>query len=125
MFFDYWGVGRGDLAVDYFDWLRRVAINDDRLFGEFIGAADWPAFDSVLDPKTRTLVRLAAMIAVGAAGPSFGAQVDTAVSAGATAAEIVDVLISVVPIVGYPRVVAAAPELALALGHDVNEDLED
>jgi 4-carboxymuconolactone decarboxylase len=79
----------------------------------------------VLDPKTRTLVRLAAMIAVGAAGPSFGAQVDTAVSSGATAAEIVDVLISVVPIVGYPSVVAAAPELALALGHDVNEDLED
>ena len=102
--------------MDYIDWLRRVAINDDRLFGEIIGPADWPAFDSVLDPKTRTLVRLGALIAVRAAGPSFGAQVDTAVSAGATAAEIVDVLISVVPIVGYPSVVAAAPELALAWG---------
>ena len=77
----------GSLAVDYIEWLRRVAINDERLFGEFVGAADCPVVDPVLDPKTRTLVRLAALTAVGGAGPSFGAQVDDAVNAGATAAE--------------------------------------
>ena len=33
-------------------------------------------------------------------------------------------LIGVIPVVGLPRVVAAAPNLALALGHDV-EDAED
>ena len=43
---------------------------------------------------------------------------DVAVSAGATTAEIVDVLIGVIPIVGLPCAVAAAPKLALALGFD-------
>jgi hypothetical protein len=68
-----------------------------------------------LDPRDLALVRLAALVAVGGAVPSFGAQADAAVSAGATAAEIVDVLVGVVPIVGLPRVVAAAPNLAMAL----------
>jgi len=46
------------------------------------------------------------------------------VNAGATAAEIVDVLIGVIPIVGLPRAVAAAPKLALALGYDTDDALE-
>jgi hypothetical protein len=46
------------------------------------------------------------------------------VNAGAAAAEIVDVLIGVIPVVGLPRVVAAAPKLALALGYDLDEALE-
>jgi 4-carboxymuconolactone decarboxylase len=46
------------------------------------------------------------------------------VSAGATAAEIVDVLVGVVPIVGLPCAVAEAPKLALALGQDVDDVLE-
>jgi hypothetical protein len=50
--------------------------------------------------------------------PSHGAQPDAAVNAGATAAEIVDVLIGVVPIVCLPYVAAAAPKLAMALGYD-------
>ena len=44
-------------------------------------------------------------------------------SAGATAPEIVDVLVGVIPVVGLPAVVAAAPRLALALGYDVEEGL--
>ena len=58
----------------------------------------------------------AALVAVGGAVPSYGAQADAALSAGATAAEIVDVLVGVVPIVGLPCAVAAAPKLALAHG---------
>jgi 4-carboxymuconolactone decarboxylase len=77
-----------------------------------------------LNPKTLALVRLAALVAVGGAGPSYGEQADAAVSAGATAAEIVDVLVGVVPVVGMPSVVAAAPKLALALGYDIDEALE-
>jgi hypothetical protein len=46
------------------------------------------------------------------------------VSAGATAAEIVDVLVGVVPIVGLPCAVSAAPRLALALGYDIDDALE-
>ena len=33
-------------------------------------------------------------------------------------------LIGIVPVVGLPRVVAAAPKLALALGYDIDEALE-
>ena len=76
-----------------------------------IGAAS-----AMLDPKTLALVRIAALVAVGGAVPSYGAEADAAVSAGATAAEIVDVLLGIVSVVGLPSVVAAAPTLAMALG---------
>ena len=77
-----------------------------------------------LDARTLALVRLDALVAVGGAVASYGAQADAAVDAGATAAEIVDVLVGVVPIVGLPRVVAAAPKLAMALGYDIDKALE-
>jgi alkylhydroperoxidase/carboxymuconolactone decarboxylase family protein YurZ len=108
--------------LDYTELLRSLAINDAR-FGES-GNCGGGVGSEELDPKTLALVRLAALVAVGGAGPSFGAQTDAAVSAGATAAEIVDVLVGVVPVVGLPRVVAAAPKLALALGYDTDDILE-
>jgi len=109
------------LALDYMERLRRLAINDAR-FVEVCGAEVDPRGE--LDSKTLELVRLAALIAVGGAVPSYGAQADAAVSAGATAAEIVDVLVGVVPIVGLPCAVSAAPRLALALGYDIDDALE-
>ena len=109
--------------MDYTERLRLLAINDTRSVEDGTCAA---LVDSdELDPKSLALVRLAALVAVGGAVASYGAQADAAVGAGATAAEIVDVLVGVVPIVGLPRVVAAAPKLALALGHDINDVLED
>jgi alkylhydroperoxidase/carboxymuconolactone decarboxylase family protein YurZ len=77
-----------------------------------------------LDPRTLALVRLGALVAVGGAVPSFGAQADAAVNSGATVEEIVAVLLGVVPIVGLPRVVAAAPRLAMALGYDTDDAAE-
>jgi 4-carboxymuconolactone decarboxylase len=106
--------------VDYTDRLRCLAINDARFVDE---AGEPDAEGRVLDAKSLALVRLAALVAVGAAEPSFGAQADAAVSAGATAPEIVDVLVGVIPVVGLPAVVAAAPRLALALGYDVEDGL--
>ena len=108
--------------MDYTELLRSLAINDARFAECGIGGAEVGSGE--LDPKTLALVRLGALVAVGGAVPSFGAQADAAVSAGATAAEIVDVLIGVVPVVGLPRVVAAAPKLAMALGYDTDDDLE-
>jgi 4-carboxymuconolactone decarboxylase len=106
--------------VDYRERLRCLTINDAR-FAEGAGR-DLESQD--LNPKTLALVRLAALIAVGGAVPSYGAQADAAVGAGATAAEIVDVLVGVVPVVGLPSVVAAAPKLAMALGYDIEEALD-
>ena len=108
--------------MDYTERLRCLAINDARLTEDWVGTARVESEE--LDPKTLALVRLGALVAVGGAVPSFGAHADAALNAGATAAEIVEVLIGVIPIVGLPRVVAAAPQLAMALGYDVDDALE-
>lgn len=102
--------------------LRRLSINDEQ-FAEACARADEEPAE--LDPKTMALVRLAGLIAVGGANASYGVQSDAAVGAGATAAEMVDVLVGVVPVVGLPRAVAAAPRLAMALGYDIEAALED
>ena len=108
--------------MDYTDRLRSLGLNDAR-FAE--GCVESVHVESLqLDLKTLELVRLAALVAVGGAVPSYGAQADSAVSAGASAAEIVDVLVGVIPVVGLPCVVAAAPKVALALGYDLDEALE-
>jgi alkylhydroperoxidase/carboxymuconolactone decarboxylase family protein YurZ len=108
--------------LDHAERLRCLAINDARLAN---GSVDGPGVEpAALEPRTLALVRLAALVAVGGAVPSYGAQTDAAVSAGATVAEIVDVLFGIVPIVGLPRVVAAAPKLAMALGYDTDDALE-
>jgi 4-carboxymuconolactone decarboxylase len=113
---------KGGLALDYTEQLRRLAINDANFARDCGGGASAGSGD--LDARTLALVRLAALVAVGGAVSSYGAQADAAVDAGATAAEIVDVLVGVVPIVGLPRVVAAAPKVATALGYDIDKALE-
>ncbi|MCS5718397.1 carboxymuconolactone decarboxylase family protein [Herbiconiux sp. CPCC 205763] len=106
------------MTTDYTERLRRLAINEAGAVDGNPGASFQAA---TLDPKTLALVRLAALVAVGAAEPSFGEQADAAVSAGASADELVDVLVGISAVVGTPRVVAAAPELALALGYDLDD----
>ena len=108
--------------MDYRDRLRSLGFNDARFVEGPVAPVEVESL--VLDPKTLELVRLAALVAVGGAVPSYGAQTDSAVSAGATSAEIVDVLVGVIPVVGLPCVVAAAPKLALALGYDLDDVLE-
>ena len=110
-------------SVDYTDLLRRLSLHDEQLVAEvFCGPGPRSARpDPILDPRTQALVRLAALVAVGGAVPSYGAHADAAIDAGASAAEIVEVLVAVIPVVGLPCVEAAAPKLALALGHDVDE----
>ena len=102
--------------MDYTDRLRRLALNDARWLKNWL--PERHSSPGELDPKTLALVRLAALVAVGGAPPSYGSQADDAVGAGATAAEIVDVLAAVAPIVGLPCIVAAAPNLAIALGYN-------
>ena len=111
--------GRG---VDYTDRLRRLAINDPRFVNEAFGGRGTASQE--LDPKTLALVRIAALVAVGGPVPSYGALADAALDAGATAAQIVDVLVGVARVVGQPRVVAAAPQLGMALGYEINAALE-
>jgi alkylhydroperoxidase/carboxymuconolactone decarboxylase family protein YurZ len=111
-----------DVDVDYTDRLRRLALNDTALGDALAGGTGCER--AQLDAKTLALIRVAALVAVGGAVPSYAAHADAAVNAGASAAEIVEVLVGVVPVVGLPRVVAAAPSLAMALGYDTDDALE-
>ena len=108
------------MSLDYKDRLRRLAVNDSR-FAETL--TDQAGTEHDLDPKTLALVRIAGLVATHGPVPSFGEQADAAWAAGATGNEIVDVLLGLVPVLGLPGVVAAAPKLALALGFDVEEPL--
>ena len=69
-----------------------------------------------LDERTFALVKIAALIAIDAPPASFAWQVANAVDVGVSPEDIVGVLRAVAPQVGGPRVVAAAPEIMLALG---------
>jgi alkylhydroperoxidase/carboxymuconolactone decarboxylase family protein YurZ len=109
---------------DYRDTLRRLALSDER----FIQTELQMGLDTVdvsqLDAKTHALVRLAAALAVDAAPSSYQSAVEPALAAGASIDEVVGTLIAVAPTVGLARVVSAAPELALALGYDLDAALE-
>ena len=105
-------------GADYTERLRRLALHDPGLVEELLGSRSAP---SELDARTMSLVRLAALVAVGGSVPSYGAHADAAVDAGASVAEIVAVLDGLVPVVGLPRVVAAAPSLAMALGYEADD----
>jgi 4-carboxymuconolactone decarboxylase len=107
--------------------LRKLAIRDDALLNRVLGEEEAQAGSSAasLDPKTRALVCIAALIAMDAGVPCYLCAVEAARSAGASDEEIVGCLLAVLPILGEPRVVCAAPKLGLALGYDVSAALED
>lgn len=109
---------------DYKEHLRRLAVHDDGLVNEIL--VDGSSFAaSVLDERTAALARVAAIVAVDAAPPSYQQAVTFALTAGASRAEIVATLEAVTPVTGAARVVASAPKLALALGYDVEAALEE
>lgn len=77
-----------------------------------------------LDPRTFALVKIAAMIALDAPPASYAREINAAVQDLVTPEDILGVLRAVAPQVGGPRVVAAAPELMLALGLPLPESTD-
>jgi 4-carboxymuconolactone decarboxylase len=106
--------------VDPLDELRRLALSDP----ETTEALEAGFAPTALDPGTVALARLAALIAVGGAGPSYGLEVTAAIGAGATVEDLVELVQVIVPVVGLPKAVSAAPRLAAALGYEFEETLE-
>jgi 4-carboxymuconolactone decarboxylase len=104
--------------------LRRLAIHDDAYIGSVLAHGLRDTAPSGLDAKTQAMVRVGALAAVGAATTAYMCAIEAALEAGATEQEIVGVLTALLPTLGPDRVAAAAPGLALALGHDLDEDLE-
>jgi alkylhydroperoxidase/carboxymuconolactone decarboxylase family protein YurZ len=118
------GVPEVDVNVDEAtgEALLALALGDTTLLGEADDMREQLRAESHLDPKTFALVKIASLVALDAAPASYLWQVRGAVRAGATAQEILGVLTAVAPQTGMPRVVAAAPEIMVALGLELPED---
>jgi alkylhydroperoxidase/carboxymuconolactone decarboxylase family protein YurZ len=106
------------------DRLRRLSIHDAHTVDHLLGAGPADADDQALDPHVAALVRLGVLIAVDGPAPAFEWATASALAAGATAEELVGVLVAAGPLVGSAHVVSVAPRLARALGYDIDEDLE-
>ena len=104
--------------------LRSLALNGEADLSSILGARLDSGELEGLDAKTGALVRLGAVVVVGSPPATYQWATQLALDAGATDEEIVGTLVAVTPISGLTRAVAAAPELAVALGHDVDEALE-
>ena len=83
-----------------------------------------PAGPCCLDQRTRALVRLGALIALGAGPGTYRRTVEAARAAGASDDDVIDALLSIAPTVGMARIVAATAAVTLALGYDIDTDLE-
>ena len=91
-------------------------------------STDTPVLDTIVDittasiehnsvsPRDFMLARLAALIAVDAPPASYLANAPAAQQAGLTSQDVEGVMIAIAPVVGTPRVVAAAGHILRALG---------
>ena len=110
--------------------LRRLALHDEAFIESVLAVnlnTSLPDDDEALrlSPKTHALVRLAALLALGAAPVSYQWNVGAALDAGATPDEILGTMIAVAPISGIARVVQATPDVALQLGYDLDAAFEE
>src|SRR4051812_19066127 len=71
---------------------------------------------SHLDERTIELVRLAALVALGAPEESFKAHVERARTIGVPPEEVWGAVLSVATLVGVPRLIGAVPAIREALG---------
>lgn len=107
---------KANVADETRDALVGLATSDPQLLLEGLELrADWQE-RSGLDPRTFSLVKIAALVALDAPPSSYLWQVSNALDSGCTPDELLGVLRAIAPQVGGPRIVAAAPELMIALG---------
>lgn len=104
------------------DALLGLAMGDVDILREAVDIREAEQQSSGLDPVTFGLVKVAALIAIDSPPASYLWQVANALDAGATPAEILGVLRAVAPQVGGPKIIAAAPEIMVALGLSLPTD---
>ena len=101
--------------------LTGLSAGDLDVIGEGLRLREQWQEESGLDPRSFSLVKIAALVALDAPPASYLWQVANALDSGATPQEILGVLRAIAPQVGGPRVVAAAPEIMVALGLSLPE----
>jgi len=78
-----------------------------------------------LDERTLILTRIAALAAMDAPAISYAAHIGPALQSGLTSEQLQDVLVAIAPVVGTARVMAAAGNIAEALGIAIAVTEED
>jgi 4-carboxymuconolactone decarboxylase len=112
-------------TVRFQEILRRLAIIDEGFVGDQAGLRLGLGASRLLDPKTAALARVGALAAIGAPGVCLEWSTTAALAAGATENEITGVLLAIAPVAGLGRLTGAVPDVAAALGYDVEAALVD
>jgi alkylhydroperoxidase/carboxymuconolactone decarboxylase family protein YurZ len=112
------------VGADTHQTLSGVATGDATLLQEVLGLREAELQNSSLDARTFALVKIAALIALDAPPASYAWQVSNAIADDVSPEDILAVLSAVAPQVGGPKVVAAAPEIMVALGLSLPDDSE-
>jgi 4-carboxymuconolactone decarboxylase len=106
------------------DQLRRLSLHDQGYLDYLLSTASRDEGHLRLDARSRALGRLATLFALDGSVSTYGWATSAALGAGVTSDEIVELLVALAPLIGTARVVSAAPKLGLALGYDVDADIE-
>ena len=114
-----------DQTTRFQEALRRLAMIDEGFVEDAAGLGLGLAGTSALNPKTAALLQLGASVAIGSPAVFLEWSTGRALAAGASEDEIVDVLLAIAPVAGLGRVVSAAPDIATALGYDIDAALEE
>src|SRR5450755_3459618 len=112
-------------TVRFQETLRRLAMIDEGFVQDEAGIGLGLVKTSALDPKTAALLQVAVSVAIGSPAVCLEWSTGRALAAGASEDEIADVLLALAPVAGLGHVVAAAPEVATALGYDIAAAMEE
>jgi alkylhydroperoxidase/carboxymuconolactone decarboxylase family protein YurZ len=102
--------------------LAGISAGDLDILEDAVGLRELNREGSGLDGRTFALVKIATLIALDAPPASYAWQIANALEEGVTPEDLIGVLRAVAPQVGGPRVVAAAPEIMLAMGLPLDEE---
>ena len=106
------------------DQLRRLSLHDQGyLDGVRLAPGSAGPAPAVSTPAAAAWAHRGAL-ALDAPESSYGWATSAALASGVTSDELVELLMALAPVIGSARVVSAAPKLGLALGYDVEADIE-
>lgn len=109
------------VAPDTQQTLAGISAGDMTMLDQALGMREAVRESTGLDARTFALVKIAALVALDAPPASYAWQIGNALGEGASPEDVLGVLRAIAPQVGGPRVVAAAPEIMLALGLSLPE----
>ena len=107
-------------TVRFQETLRRLAMIDEGFVQDQAGIRCGLARVSALDAKTAALLQAGVSVAIGSPGVCLEWSAGRVLWAGASEDESAGVLLAIAPGAGLGRIAAAAPEVATALGYDID-----